>query len=184
MHETMSEKFKIEMRLAERVQAEDGKLAVYPDLPERDREMLHWAVEGDFRLMAGERPLTITSYGTDGNIDEYLWSQLMGLHNKFPSVLASDEVEQSIIDNPGTMLIIPQNDKVNIEFVSPANDGTNTYETTASITEFGSALVEATDSLINELIHLNSKLASSDIVNELSEANAQTKQLLHERKHS
>jgi hypothetical protein len=174
----MTKDIKIEAKLADRVKADNEHLAVYPELSKQDIEMLHWAVEGDFRMMAGERPLTITSYGTDGNIDEYLWSQLMGLHNKFPNLLAGDEVEQTIIDNPGTIRILPQNDEVVVIFVRPMKDGTNTYETTALVTEFGSALVEATDLLISELTHLNSKLANADIVNELSEANARTKQLL------
>lgn len=178
----MSGEFKIEARLAERVKVEDGKLAVYPELPERDREMLHWAVEGDFRMMAGKRPLTITSYGTDGNIDEYLWSQLMGLHNKYPNLLAGDEVEQSIIDNPGTIRILPQNDEVTVTFVRPMKDGTNTDQTTTSVTEFGSALVEATDALISELTNLNPDLADSNIVKELSDANSRTKQLLQGHK--
>lgn len=182
MHDAMIEEFKIEVRLADRAKADDGHLASYPELPERDIEMLHWAVEGSFRLIAGDRPLTITSYGTDGNIDEYLWSQLMGWHTKFPKLLAGEVIEQDIFDNPGATRVLPQNDEVKVVFMRPSKEGTTTSETTVSVARFGSALIEATDSLIDDLVNLNPELANSDIVKELDGANINTKQLLQEHK--
>ncbi|WP_094229196.1 hypothetical protein [Methanolobus psychrotolerans] len=151
----------------------------YPQIPEKDKELLSWEIVGDVCISCDNIFLTQSkTSGQDSIANDYVWYFLTDFHKKIPDLLEGKCVKQIFFDNPDVLTLIPQEEAASIIFECKCKNHDSKKECKTSTEKIVSALLRATKKLEVDLLNLNSSLEKSDELEILREAYADSLNLL------
>lgn len=174
------DKLKIQTRLASYMKTQDSSLRRFPNITEKEVELLRYSITGDICISYEDIILTKSLDSTSDCIDEYLWNLLDSLHMQMPNLLKGESIEQDFFDNPETLKFFPDGDKIKVVFECGCKNHVPFQEIKVNIEELISSLLKATKQLIDELLNLNPKLEKNIEVKSLIESYNGTLDLLVE----
>ncbi|WP_049894584.1 hypothetical protein [Halogranum rubrum] len=154
-------------------------LVQYPNISESEAARLEWHVLGTLQVHLDGELLTDSPFSVEGQIHDYVWQLLMEFHSALRRLLQGENVEVTLLDNPGKLTIVSQADAAIISF-DPESSGIS-HSGTVSISAFAHTLLEATESVEKQLLSLNSNLENSVLITELRSESSATKAALDAR---
>lgn len=154
-------KLKIQTCLAGYVKKQESSLRRFPNITEKEVELLRYEITGDICMSYGDIILTKSLDSTSDCIDEYLWNLLDSLHMQIPNLLKGESIEQDFFDNPDTLKFFPDGDEVKVVFECGCKNHVSLQEVKVNIEELVSSVLKATKQLIDELLNLNPKLGKN-----------------------